>query len=89
MQIIYQTLVRELDVIKSNFQDADKLRERYGLNIDNSTDLENLDRVATFMARMRQSLRGSGIGVQDTIAEITDRNIEDLKHRNRADEPGV
>lgn len=59
MSVASEILLRELQVISRMFGDADKVRERYGVKIEGEEPTSRA--VSSFVARMRKSLRSSGV----------------------------
>src|SRR5205823_668207 len=88
-------------------EDADRLRERYelsaatpGVVIDRAADdaagTKDGDRVSKFIARMRKSLRGSGVAIQAADLEADEQPARDGKSNDgekadekKADDPGI
>ncbi|RSL73667.1 hypothetical protein CEP54_000039 [Fusarium duplospermum] len=59
LSLASEILLRELHVISRMFEDADKVRERYGVKVEGEESTSKA--VSTFVARMRKSLRSSGV----------------------------
>ncbi|KAM6509156.1 hypothetical protein FSOLCH5_012145 [Fusarium solani] len=59
LSLASEVLLRELQVISRMFEDADKVRERYGVKIEGEESTSKA--VSSFVARMRKSLRTSGV----------------------------
>lgn len=59
LSLASEVLLRELQVISRMFEDADKVRERYGVKIEGEESPSKA--VSSFVARMRKSLRSSGV----------------------------
>ncbi|KAI9858398.1 MAG: hypothetical protein M1813_007502 [Trichoglossum hirsutum] len=72
---IYETVERQLHSIGGLFQDADQLRDRYGLSASQSKELE-VDKVKQFVAKMRKSIRASGIKLDTSDTEELGKNEE-------------
>lgn len=91
MLLIHETIVRELDLIKGLFQDADKMRERYGMKALEETGKQPGKGLATVMSKMRRAIRGSGIQVQLDDGDNADDDLAGAvvqqDHHDR--DPGV
>ncbi|ODH52793.1 hypothetical protein GX48_00987 [Paracoccidioides brasiliensis] len=75
---IYETVERTLRVIGGLLENADQLRERYGLCASQSEAPEP-DKVKRFITKMRKSIRASGIKLEIAGAtENRDENEEQL-----------
>ncbi|EEU42056.1 uncharacterized protein NECHADRAFT_101905 [Fusarium vanettenii 77-13-4] len=59
LSLASEVLLRELQVISRMFEDADKVRERYGVKIEGEESTSKA--VSSFVTRMRKSLRSSGV----------------------------
>ncbi|KLJ12172.1 hypothetical protein EMPG_09600 [Blastomyces silverae] len=82
---IYEIVERTLKVIGQLFENADELREWYGLCASQSEALEP-DKVKRFMTKMRKSLRASGIKL-DVRGESEEINENEQSHASEAGRP--
>lgn len=65
---IYETVERQLRLIDRLVSDLDQLRCRYGLSAPQTEDVA-VEKVTSFIAKMRKSLRASGIKVEAPNAD--------------------
>lgn len=70
LTIVGDLLLRQLNIISGMFADADKLRQRYGVqaSIDGESEVTAVSR-SSFVSRMRRSLRSSGVRLPDTAED--------------------
>ncbi|OJD17348.1 hypothetical protein AJ78_02533 [Emergomyces pasteurianus Ep9510] len=79
---IYETVERTLRIIGELLKNADELRERYGLCASQSETVEP-DKVKRFIAKMRKSIRASGMKL-DSEGEGEERNENEREHESDA-----
>ncbi|EEQ89297.1 hypothetical protein, variant 1 [Blastomyces dermatitidis ER-3] len=82
---VYEIVERTLKVIGQLFENADELRERYGLCASQSEALEP-DKVKRFITKMRKSLRASGIKL-DVRGESEEINGNEQSYASEVGRP--
>ncbi|PGH04268.1 hypothetical protein GX51_03613 [Blastomyces parvus] len=82
---VFEIVERTLKVIGQLFENADELRDRYGLCASQSEALEP-DKVKRFITKMRKSLRASGIKL-DVRGESEEVNENEQSHESDVGRP--